>query len=123
MAYNLTLNRSRNSGMLAKSPSRIGDGNEGHLDSRVKVSAQQYYEKYMAMAHESVAVGDRITAEGFYQYAEHYLRLINEFKPMAVDAQSQDKNDLSLDKDATPAAHAVVAKAQLASEAEESLKK
>ncbi|MEI8295819.1 MAG: DUF4167 domain-containing protein [Alphaproteobacteria bacterium] len=77
MAYGLTLKRSRNNGMRTKTSNPAVD-NEKRLDSKVKVPAQQHYEKYMTMARESMTVGDRIAAEGFYQHAEHYLRVMNE---------------------------------------------
>ena len=37
-------------------------------------------EKYISMAQDAHSNGDRIVAENFYQYAEHYQRLLNEDK-------------------------------------------
>ena len=34
-------------------------------------------EKYLALARDAQAAGDRVAAENFYQHAEHYYRLIN----------------------------------------------
>lgn len=34
-------------------------------------------EKYLAMARDASATGDRVTAENYYQHAEHYYRLLN----------------------------------------------
>lgn len=39
-------------------------------------SAQASYERYLALAKAKALAGDRIEAERFYQYAEHYHRLI-----------------------------------------------
>lgn len=39
-------------------------------------SAQANYERYLALAKAKALAGDRIEAERYYQYAEHYLRLI-----------------------------------------------
>ena len=35
-------------------------------------------EKYTSLAQDAHSNGDRIVAENFYQYAEHYQRLLNE---------------------------------------------
>jgi len=40
------------------------------------VSPQANYERYLALARAKALAGDRIEAERYYQYAEHYLRLI-----------------------------------------------
>jgi hypothetical protein len=37
----------------------------------------QVWEKYLSLARDATASGDRILAEGYYQHAEHYYRLIN----------------------------------------------
>ncbi len=34
-------------------------------------------EKYLALAREANSSGDRISAENYYQHAEHYYRLIH----------------------------------------------
>lgn len=34
-------------------------------------------EKYLTLARDASASGDRIAAENFYQHAEHYYRILN----------------------------------------------
>ncbi len=34
-------------------------------------------EKYLALARDAQAAGDRIAAENYFQHAEHYFRIIN----------------------------------------------
>ena len=46
-------------------------------DVRVRGSAHQIFERYVALAREATASGDRIAAENLYQHAEHYFRLDN----------------------------------------------
>ena len=46
-------------------------------DIRVRGNAYQVLEKYLALARDASASGDRISAENFLQHAEHYYRLIN----------------------------------------------
>lgn len=61
-----------------------GGGNRLHhmVDSngpegRVRGTAQQVLEKYLALARDAHSAGDRITAENYYQHAEHYFRVIS----------------------------------------------
>jgi hypothetical protein len=45
-------------------------------DVRVRGNAHQVFDKYQALAREAGALGDRIMAEAYWQYADHYYRLI-----------------------------------------------
>ena len=40
-------------------------------------STYQIFERYLALAREATASGDRIGAENFYQHAEHFFRVNN----------------------------------------------
>ena len=57
-----------------KFPSRNQSFDSNGPDVRVRGTAHQIYEKYMALAREATTSGDRILAESYYQYAEHYFR-------------------------------------------------
>jgi len=46
-------------------------------DIRIRGNAHQVLEKYLAMARDASSQGDRVSAENFYQHAEHYFRVIN----------------------------------------------
>ncbi len=43
---------------------------------KVRGNAQQVVEKYLALARDASSAGDRITAESYFQHAEHYYRLM-----------------------------------------------
>ncbi|MFZ5784785.1 MAG: DUF4167 domain-containing protein [Pseudomonadota bacterium] len=45
-------------------------------DVRVRGNAHQVFDKYQALAREAAASGDRIQAEAYWQYADHYFRVI-----------------------------------------------
>jgi len=45
-------------------------------DVRVRGNAHQVFDKYQALAREAAASGDRILAEAYWQYADHYFRMI-----------------------------------------------
>ena len=65
-----------------------------------KVGISKALEKYTSLAQDAYSNGDRIVAENFYQYAEHYQRVLNEqfgleskpskdhFNKEAIDDQS-----------------------------------
>lgn len=44
---------------------------------KIRGNAYQVFERYVALAREAQAGGDRITAENLYQHAEHYFRIMN----------------------------------------------
>lgn len=46
-------------------------------DVRVRGTASQVIERYLALARDATASGDRVAAEGYYQHAEHYYRVLN----------------------------------------------
>jgi hypothetical protein len=46
-------------------------------DVRIRGTAYQICEKYLALAKDAAAQGDRVLAESYLQHAEHYQRMIN----------------------------------------------
>jgi hypothetical protein len=46
-------------------------------EGRVRGNAHQVYEKYIGLARDALSAGDRVAAESYYQYAEHYFRVLN----------------------------------------------
>ncbi|MBS0537702.1 MAG: DUF4167 domain-containing protein [Proteobacteria bacterium] len=45
-------------------------------DVRVRGNAHQVFDKYQSLAREAAAMGDRIQSEAYWQYADHYYRVI-----------------------------------------------
>ena len=45
-------------------------------DVRIRGSAQQVCNKYLALARDATSAGDRISAENLFQHAEHYFRIM-----------------------------------------------
>jgi hypothetical protein len=63
---------------------RRGPGHSGPraLDSngpdiKIRGTASQIFEKYLALARDAQASGDRVMAENYLQHAEHYYRILN----------------------------------------------
>lgn len=52
-------------------------------DVRIRGNAYQITEKYITLARDASSAGDAILAESYYQHAEHYQRMINEFSTAA----------------------------------------
>jgi Domain of unknown function (DUF4167) len=44
---------------------------------KIRGNAYQVFERYVALAREAAASGDRIAAENFFQHAEHYFRIMS----------------------------------------------
>ncbi len=61
-------------------------------DGKIRGSAQQVYEKYMAAARDAASSGDRIAAESFYQHAEHYYRIHAAANEDSGNKQDGDNN-------------------------------
>ena len=67
----------------------------GSNSPKTRVSITRALEKYISMAQDAHSNGDRIVAENFYQYAEHYQRLLNEDKSqgnLSSDDNLKNKN-------------------------------
>lgn len=75
-------------------------------DVRIRGTAHQVCEKYLALAKDAASVGDSILAESYLQHAEHYQRIINSWNEEFQGQQrpqggfapqpSSPENDLSL---------------------------
>jgi hypothetical protein len=57
-------------------------------DLRIRGTAQQLFEKYLQLGRDATGSGDRVMAEGYFQHAEHYFRILNAIN-MATQQQHQ----------------------------------
>ena len=58
-------------------PHRIQTFDSNGPNIKIRGNAYQVFERYVALAREAAASGDRIAAENLYQHAEHYFRINN----------------------------------------------
>jgi hypothetical protein len=58
-------------------PRRVQTFESSGPNVKIRGNAYQVFERYIALAREAAASGDRIAAENFYQHAEHYFRVMN----------------------------------------------
>ncbi len=67
--------RGRNRNNSGKRPQNRG-GNFDPNSGRNRGNAQQLMDKYLALARDAASQGDRVTAENYYQHADHYYRVV-----------------------------------------------
>ena len=58
-------------------PRRNGFSRHSNFENKPKGNVSKILERYLSLARDANSNGDKIKAEGFYQYAEHYQRVIN----------------------------------------------
>src|SRR5437016_6215921 len=58
-------------------PQRIQTFDSNGPNVKIRGNAYQVFERYVSLAREAAASGDRIAAENLYQHAEHYFRIMN----------------------------------------------
>lgn len=69
--------RGRGGGGRRGGPGRPQNFESSGPDVKVRGSAQQVVEKYLALAREAATAGNPVMAENYYQHAEHYYRIQN----------------------------------------------
>lgn len=77
-------------------PNRALDSNGP--DVRIRGTANQIYDKYLALARDASSSGDRVKAESYLQHAEHYFRLIRSMQPAQLPNQQSGGNDIDSDQ-------------------------
>ena len=66
---------------------------------KIRGNANQIYEKYLQYGRDAQTSGDRVTAEAFFQHAEHYYRIMAANMPKDRLPNSQDESDNRDDDD------------------------
>lgn len=76
-------------------PGRPDNGNR--IDNRARGNASQLYEKYKNLATEAQRQGDRVNTEYYWQFADHYFRVLSEtrsrFEEQNQRRQPQESRD------------------------------
>jgi hypothetical protein len=58
-------------------------------DLRIRGTAQQLFEKYLQLGRDATGSGDRVMAESYFQYAEHYFRIVSAINQASQQSQPQ----------------------------------
>lgn len=77
-------------------PNRALDSNGP--DVRIRGTASQIYDKYLALARDASSSGDRVKAESYLQHAEHYFRVIRAMQPQQPANQHGAGHDVDGDQ-------------------------
>ena len=119
------MNNHRNNNNNNSNNRRRGRGNSrpqgngqpiNRIDSRARGNAPQMLEKYRKLAHDAHLNGDRVQAEYFLQFADHYFRVIADTRQRQEEArvrrdergpdggegfrdESEDAGDFSVESD------------------------
>jgi hypothetical protein len=89
--------RSNGKRSFGQGPNRSFESNGPGV--KLRGTAAQVFEKYLALARDASSSGDRIASENFYQHAEHYYRLHSAFnaerklKTENERAEEEDRQD------------------------------
>lgn len=101
-------NRGGGGGHRQGTPNRAQVFDSNGPDVRIRGTAYQIVEKYMALAKDASSSGDLVMAESYLQHAEHYQRVINEWgyapnqPPRVEQGQQSDSYDRSMERPAIP---------------------
>jgi len=68
-------------------PNRTFDSNGPEV--KIRGSAAHVYEKYLQLARDANASGDRVMAENYLQHAEHYYRILAANSQLQQQYQNQ----------------------------------
>jgi hypothetical protein len=78
MKHNPNVRRGRNRGNGKRYvPLRNQTFESNGPDGKIRGTAQQVFERYLALGRDASSAGDPIAAESFYQHAEHYFRMLH----------------------------------------------
>jgi hypothetical protein len=66
-------------------------------DVKVRGTAQTVADKYLQLARDAHSAGDTVMAEGYFQHAEHYLRIVAASQPVPQQNTPQRRDDYSYD--------------------------
>lgn len=78
MKHNPNVRRGRNRGNGKRYvPLRNQTFESNGPDGKIRGTAQQVLERYLALGRDASSAGDPIAAESFFQHAEHYYRMLH----------------------------------------------
>lgn len=92
-------NRGNNNRRRGRGNTRPQGGGQqlNRIDSRARGNAPQMLEKYRKLAHDAHLNGDRVTAEYYLQFADHYFRVIADTR-VRQDEQRRPRDERGPDQ-------------------------
>ena len=84
------MNSNRNNRRRGRNNRNQGGGNSANrIDSRARGNAPQLLDKYKKLAQDAQHNGDRVQAEYYLQFADHYFRVIADNKARQEEAKAK----------------------------------
>ena len=72
-------------------------GQANRIDSRARGNAPQLLEKYKKLAHDAQMNGDRVQAEYYLQFADHYFRVVADSRAQKDEQRGRRDNEREQD--------------------------
>ena len=76
-----------------------GGNNQNRIDSRARGNAPQLLDKYKKLAQDAQHNGDRVQAEYYLQFADHYFRVIADNKARQEEARAKRNEERGANND------------------------
>jgi Domain of unknown function (DUF4167) len=73
----------------AQNNNRNGYDHQNRVDNRARGNAAQMLEKYKKLAQDAQLNGDRVQAEYYHQFADHYFRVLADFRSRQEEGRPQ----------------------------------
>jgi hypothetical protein len=90
----LNNNRGNNNRRRSRGNNRSQSGSQlNRIDSRARGNAPQLLDKYRKLAQDASLNGDRVQAEYYLQFADHYFRVIADSRPPREEFRGRGERD------------------------------
>lgn len=77
----------------SQSGGRGGVDQANRIDSRARGNGAQMIEKYRNLARDAQLAGDRVQTEYYLQFADHYFRVVSDFRARQEEKAAQNGHD------------------------------
>ena len=91
-------NNSNNNNNRPQSGGRGGVDQANRIDSRARGNGAQMIEKYRNLARDAQLAGDRVQTEYYLQFADHYFRVVSDFRARQEEKNAQNGQERSHDR-------------------------
>jgi Domain of unknown function (DUF4167) len=88
-------NNNSNTNRQQQNNSRSGFDYLNQIDNKARGNASQMLEKYKKLASDAQQNGDRVTAESYLQFADHYFRVLADFRSRQEVRQGENRQPRS----------------------------
>src|SRR5687768_5815780 len=91
-------NNNSNNNNRPQSGGRGGVDQANRIDSRARGNGAQMIEKYRNLARDAQLAGDRVQTEYYLQFADHYFRVVSDFRARQEEKAAANGQERSHDR-------------------------